>query len=493
MKSNHTMRTLALAFALVCLVGMPKAQAQAGNSATAVKQPISLKGLTAALEDGGASEQDIVEQIKQRGVNFRVTKEAEEQLRSAKAPLSVISAVRDTDGPISLKGLMAALESGGASELDLDEQIKQRGVRFLFTKDAQEQLRSAKAPLTVVNAVRENFSEDPASSGSREVSSAMASAACKMPEDQLSSAVIKVNEAIQTDPDNPAAYRCRAILYAQQKRYDDSLQDMELIVTAEPGEYKNYYLRAYVYFYMQNYLLCVKDLNSFLDHDRQADAYDLRGRAYYALKRYDSAVNDYDDAIRLKPDQDGFYIHRAVSRSGAGDKNAALSDCNSALRIAPKNASYLHFRGDLKESLGDHPGAVDDWRAARQLGDTTVSEKAVQEIWTCSLNKADYTISSDSGTVYVTPLQGGFRASLQIRRKGNKSTYQGRWTIDNTTAYIEFTNWSDTKIDGYLFQPSSNAANCSTKTQTFFQIMSGVNDSNQPTCTRYEFSFVRKQ
>ncbi len=433
MNSNRRMRILEIALALACFPGLKLAQAQAGNTSTSPKQPISLKGLTAALEDGGAS------------------------------------------------------------ELDLVDQIKQRGVHFLFTKEAEEQLRSAKAPLTVVNAARDNFREDPVSAGVRELSSTMADAACKMPENQLSSAVIKVSQAIQTDPDNPAAYRCRAILYVQQKRYDDALQDMELVITAEPREYRSYYLRGAVYCNMEDYPLCVKDLNFYLDHTPQADAYDLRGQAYNAMKRYENAVDDYSDAIRIRPNDESFYIHRAISRNNAGDKNAALSDCNSALSIAPRNASYLHFRGDLKEGLGDHQGAVADWRAARQLGDTTVSEKAVQAVWICSLNKADYTVNADNNTVSVTPLRGGFRATLQVRKKGNKQTFQGRWTLNDTTAYIELTNLSGTEIDGYLFQPSSSAANCSTKTQAFFQNMSGVNDSNQPTCTRYDFSFVRKQ
>ena len=55
-----------------------------------------------------------------------------------------------------------------------------------------------------------------------------------------------------------------------------------------------------------------------------------RGRANYALKKYDEAIEDYTAAIELLPDTARYYTNRANAYEAAGDDAAAAADRSRA-------------------------------------------------------------------------------------------------------------------------------------------------------------------
>jgi hypothetical protein len=76
-------------------LGAPLWQAPAPASAqTPNPKPITKSGLTHALQIGGLSERELVEQVTHRGVDFTVTPETESDLRHAGADDVLIEAVR---------------------------------------------------------------------------------------------------------------------------------------------------------------------------------------------------------------------------------------------------------------------------------------------------------------------------------------------------------------------------------------------------------------
>jgi hypothetical protein len=87
--------------------------AQTGSS-----KPITKNGLTHALEIGGLSQKELVDQVNRRGVDFTVTAQSEAELRRAGAEDSLIEAVRENyRGATNSTTAMAALDSdsGNAS------------------------------------------------------------------------------------------------------------------------------------------------------------------------------------------------------------------------------------------------------------------------------------------------------------------------------------------------------------------------------------------
>ncbi len=145
-------------------------------------------------------------------------------------------------------------------------------------------------------------------------------------------------------------------------------------------------------------------LNRAIEADAgRADAFNLRGVAYFELKEYANARLDYDQAIKLQPDFYRPYYNRALLRTAQNELPAALADYSTAIRLAPDtarqtvseiylnrgqlfalqdqpraaltdfdqaitrfpaNALALYDRGNLKFQQKDLPGAIADFQRA---------------------------------------------------------------------------------------------------------------------------------
>ncbi|MFM6435074.1 MAG: tetratricopeptide repeat protein, partial [Microcystis panniformis] len=55
------------------------------------------------------------------------------------------------------------------------------------------------------------------------------------------------------------------------------------------------------------------------------------------------------------------YINRAAERIFLGDIQGAISDYNQAIKIDPNEAPNYSNRGQARQNLGDFSGAIADW------------------------------------------------------------------------------------------------------------------------------------
>ena len=65
-------------------------------------------------------------------------------------------------------------------------------------------------------------------------------------------------------------------------------------------------------------------------------AYYNRGNAWYAKNEYDTAIADYDDAIRLNPKDALAYNNRGSAWNAKTEYDKAIVDFNEAIRLDPK-------------------------------------------------------------------------------------------------------------------------------------------------------------
>jgi tetratricopeptide (TPR) repeat protein len=66
-----------------------------------------------------------------------------------------------------------------------------------------------------------------------------------------------------------------------------------------------------------------------------AIAFYNRAVAYENKDRYDLAIGDYSEAIRLNPNDADFYLYRGLDRQRMGDKAGAEADITEAKRLNP--------------------------------------------------------------------------------------------------------------------------------------------------------------
>jgi len=79
----------------------PAGNAPTGNAAARSKKPIAKAGLIRAIEINGMTTKELVDAIRDRGVDFRITPEVEQELRNVGARPEIIEAARESYRPPS--------------------------------------------------------------------------------------------------------------------------------------------------------------------------------------------------------------------------------------------------------------------------------------------------------------------------------------------------------------------------------------------------------
>ena len=97
------------------------------------------------------------------------------------------------------------------------------------------------------------------------------------------------------------------------------------------------------------------------------DALYQRGLAYRRSGQNDRAMQDYDQALRLKPDLVDALNSRCYLKAIIGQLQPALLDCNEALRLNPKNQFAFDSRAFAYLKLGMLDAAISDYSMALQI------------------------------------------------------------------------------------------------------------------------------
>jgi tetratricopeptide (TPR) repeat protein len=105
-----------------------------------------------------------------------------------------------------------------------------------------------------------------------------------------------------------------------------------------------------------------------------AAAFNNRGLAWQARGNLDRAIADFGDAIRADPtDQAGAYRFRSHALRQRGDIDGAIADADRSIRLYPDyNAAYV-ARGLAYEAKGDAARALADYRVALAMPPKYVS------------------------------------------------------------------------------------------------------------------------
>ncbi len=89
-------------------------------------------------------------------------------------------------------------------------------------------------------------------------------------------------------------------------------------------------------------------------------------RAYWKTKKglHSSAIEDFNRAIEINPQNVEYYDYRADVFLATGDLDRAIDDYNRSIRIDPTYAAAYYSRGRVYEKKGDIGKAVESYRAA---------------------------------------------------------------------------------------------------------------------------------
>ncbi|MGH7821281.1 MAG: tetratricopeptide repeat protein, partial [Candidatus Binatia bacterium] len=92
-----------------------------------------------------------------------------------------------------------------------------------------------------------------------------------------------------------------------------------------------------------------------------------RGVVYRSRSKFDAAIADLSEAIRLSPESAVVRLDRGIARSSKGDYAGAIDDYSEAIRLDPGLAPAWWNRAVVRERKGDRDGAIADLRKVIEL------------------------------------------------------------------------------------------------------------------------------
>ncbi len=92
-----------------------------------------------------------------------------------------------------------------------------------------------------------------------------------------------------------------------------------------------------------------------------AEAYFKRGNAYYNLNKEKRAIEDYDKAIRLNPQFAEAYHNRGTTYRDLGQYNRAIKDYDETISLNPNDAEAYFNRGNAYKLQGNKAEATADF------------------------------------------------------------------------------------------------------------------------------------
>ncbi|GAB4287560.1 MAG: hypothetical protein Fur0025_21130 [Oscillatoriaceae cyanobacterium] len=112
----------------------------------------------------------------------------------------------------------------------------------------------------------------------------------------------------------------------------------------------------------------IQEFNSAIKlNPNNAEAYYKRANALYDMGDYQDAINDYTAALKINPSYVNSYFNRGLTYYEMGKYREAIADYTMAIKLDPKDADAYNKRGVAYHQLNDYPAAIQDYTKAISL------------------------------------------------------------------------------------------------------------------------------
>ncbi|MFI5073143.1 MAG: tetratricopeptide repeat protein [Terriglobales bacterium] len=171
---------------------------------------------------------------------------------------------------------------------------------------------------------------------------------------------------------------CRAQLAAEQCVVDAGRDPDKAIQSCtkaiEAGNLSDYEFvhsldsRGWAYYRTGEYDKALQDFNQAIHlKPDYAYAFNNRGLVYYKLGNYDRAIEDFNQAVLLKPDFATAFDNRGLAYESKNDIERAFRDFDQAAKLRPDDAETFYLRGKAFADEGRHESAIKDYNRSLLL------------------------------------------------------------------------------------------------------------------------------
>jgi tetratricopeptide (TPR) repeat protein len=189
--------------------------------------------------------------------------------------------------------------------------------------------------------------------------------------DDFDNAIKNFDNAIRLDPYDAWVYASRALAYKQLGQKNQAIQDFEKAFSLNPENFG----------WIKKELWEMGSPLSFSNQLKIAKEYIARGKRYYDNDDFDNAIRDFDNAIRLDPNDASAYYYRGEVYRLKGQYDAAIRDFSEATWLNPNYDLAYASMGQSYRQLGQRDQAIRNLEKAISLNPNNQwAKKELREI-----------------------------------------------------------------------------------------------------------------
>ena len=181
----------------------------------------------------------------------------------------------------------------------------------------------------------------------------------------LDNALKDIGEAIQLDPTNPMVFFRRGLILAKKSDFDKAMLNPKLA--------RAFNDRGSLWYHIDEKNKAILDFDEAIRLEPNESSFFInRGRVWFRLSQDDKAMRDYDEAIRLNSKDADAFFSRGLVWFENKDFNKALLDFHQAIRFDPKFGQAFYAKARSYAQMGQNERAIDNLRQSLELGYTGI-------------------------------------------------------------------------------------------------------------------------
>ncbi|MCS6904363.1 MAG: tetratricopeptide repeat protein [Bacteroidia bacterium] len=181
-------------------------------------------------------------------------------------------------------------------------------------------------------------------------------------------ALFYIQHALRYAPQNYDFLLLKLKIQLARKQYSAAEKLGDTLVAQKPNVFHGFFWRGKARYTQRSYSLALQDFNQALELAPNDTAILMaRAQTHYSLNDPQNAIEDFSKILFIDPLHYDARRFRATLRMNIGENENALQDFNFLIEKHPKVPSLYSDRGVIRRRLGDIEGALQDYGKALEL------------------------------------------------------------------------------------------------------------------------------
>ncbi len=184
-------------------------------------------------------------------------------------------------------------------------------------------------------------------------------------------ALLRLNEAIQVEPENPEPYLQRAELLSAAELKTQATLDLSRALELDPRNARTFNSRGYLRMAQGDLEGAMEDFSAAVGIDLEyPQPYNNRGLVRISQGESEKALLDFDAALRIDPKYIDAHNNRGYTLMLLKRHDEAVATLTQAIEIDPNYVNAWNNRGLARKALEKHDEACADFTRAIELQST---------------------------------------------------------------------------------------------------------------------------